>query len=151
MLHEPIKDVKRAWCGPTAISSIAQQPISKIEKMTRRVRADSERKRYGRVLKGGNAVTPTGKRKKVNSMWPGELIEVMRRLKFKLVERKSFNGTLRAFCDDYGHSGPFIVFTNGHFLAVSKGMLCDTLTKKPIPMHEYPHPNCRMKEYLKFA
>lgn len=151
MLHEPIKDVKgKGWCGPTAISAITQTPISKIQKMVRRVRADRERKHHGRVLNGGNAKNVNGGKMPVRGMYNFEVIEVMRRLKFNTDGEKSFKGTFRDFCDDCGHMGPFIVQVTRHYIAVSKGMACDTYTNKPVPWNEHPLLRKQVHKVIRF-
>ncbi len=155
MLYDAIRDVKgKGWCGPTAISSITQTPISKIQKMVRRVRSDSERKRFGRVLIGGLAKRCDGGKMPVRGMYNSEIIEVMRRLKFKVVHKseKDYKGTLGQFIFDCGHMGPFIVCVTGHYVAVSKGMICDTFTDgKPIPAATYSKLRSQVKVYWQFG
>lgn len=153
MLYDPVVDVTtRAYCGPTAISSITQAPISKIRKMVRRMR-----KAFAKTYEGHNYYGAwadkqlSGRKHPVRGMYHNEMLDVMRRLKRYPTEHKKFKGTLRAFMDDYGHSGPFIVVVTGHYVAISKGMICDTYTKKPVPFAEYPKPGWRVKEYFKFT
>lgn len=154
MLYDAIRDVKgKGWCGPTAISSITQTPISKIHKMVRRVRADRERERFGRVLIGGSAKGVDGRRMPVMGMYNSEILEVMKRLKFKVLKQENnYKGTLKSFIDDCGHLGPFIVNVTGHYIAVSHGMICDTYTDgKPIKATEYQALRKQVKVYFQFA
>jgi hypothetical protein len=144
MLYEPIHDVKgKGWCGPTAISSITQTPISTIQKMVRRVRSDCEKAYYGRRIKRDRKLP-------VRGMYKSEVVQVMKRLKFKTSEFKPYTGTLAAFCDDRAHLGPFIVQVTGHFVAVSQGMICDTWSKKPVPWREHPLLRKQVKFYARF-
>jgi hypothetical protein len=149
MLHVPVKDVKgNAWCGPTAISSITQTPVSTIQKMVRRIRGPQYR--YIERKRGGGYIKKPYKAP-VRGMYDNEVIEVMRRLKFNLIEEKSFKGTFKSFCEDYGHAGPFIVQVTRHYIAVSKGMACDTYSKTPIPWQDHPLLRKQVKRYIKFA
>lgn len=141
MLHTPVYDVPtRAYCGPTAISAVANEPISKIRKMIRRVRKEN-----GRRTKDRN-----GRRIPVRGVGDMELLAVMKRLGFASKAHTESGMTLRAFCEDRGHMGPFIVTVSGHYVAISHGMICDTYTKAPVPCEQYPKLGCRVKRFWKF-
>lgn len=143
MLHTPQYDVKnRAFCGPTAISAVANVPISKVRKMVRRYRND-RRRHFG--------IGPRKRKSAIMSMTNSELLTVMRRLKFKVTPHTGDGMTLRQLCDDIGHTGPFIVEVTGHYVAISHGMICDTLTRVPVPFSEYKHKKCKVKRYWRFT
>jgi hypothetical protein len=153
MLHPVTIDVPSTlYCGPTAISSITGFPPSKVIKMIRRVRADHERKYYGRVLHGGRVKRIDGRRMPVKGTSNGEVLEVLRRAGFKPTKKGSPDKTsLRQFCDDYGHTGPFLVEVTGHYVTVSHGMICDTRTGyTPIPFAEYKKLRWMVKRWWKF-
>jgi hypothetical protein len=96
----------------------------------------------------------------VSGMSNAELLEVMRRLAYPIKdqgEHESIVGsgamkgtTLREFCEDRAHMGPFIVNVTGHYVAVSRGMICDTFTKEPKPWSEYPKLRTRVQRWWKF-
>jgi len=156
MLHTPVYDTKaRAFCGPTAIAAVTGTPISKVHKMVRRLRADKEREWRGRVLNGGRVKDLLGRRMPVKGMHNRELVEIMRRLGFKVKHARwpvpgRRTETLQAFCEDRGHMGPFIVNVTGHYVAVSHGMICDTLKRTPVPFAEYPKLRSRVKAFWHF-
>jgi hypothetical protein len=151
MLHPPIYDTKaKAYCGPTAISAVGNVPISKIHKMIRRVRSDYERGYRGRVLNGGMVKDIRGYKKRIVGVSNSELLQVMKRLGFK--SKPHAGGmTLRQFCEDRGHMGPFIVNVTGHYIAVSHGMVCDTCTKSVARWQDYPRLRWRVKRFWLFT
>lgn len=156
MLHTPNIDRKgRAYCGPTAIAAVTGEPVTKIEKMIRRIRSDGERKRYGRILYGGGVKNRDGRRLPIRGMYTWEMKKVMKRLGYKPVgygHHKNRNAprTLREFCDDKGHLGVFIVEVTDHFVAVSRGMICDTMHKEPVPWQEYRKLSRRVVQWWRF-
>lgn len=157
MLYEVVNDttVKSPYCGPTAIAAITNAPISKVHKMARRIRGPKFR--YVE-RKGGNGYVKKAYKAPIKGMHNSELLTVLKRLKVKPKEYHSFVGTgekkqsLRAFMDDYGNvSGPFIVNVTNHYVAVYKGMICDTWTRgKPISFAEYGGRNRKVEKYWKF-
>lgn len=154
MLHAVNKDVHvKAYCGPTAIATVTNTPISKIHKMIRRYRNDRFRKIYGR----SKPIPASYEKKRITGMHNFELLEIMRRLgnPFKKAYRTKTDGipgmSLKTFCEDYGHMGPFIVNVTGHYVSVSKGMICDTQTGyKPIPWQDYKRLGWRVVAFWSF-
>lgn len=135
MLH--VVDVDRVYCGPTAIASITNAPIPLVYKKIRRVRGDNERRWRGKILKGGAVLDSRGRKIPIKSLGSSILLLTMKRFGFKFKEIPG-GGTLREFCEDRGHLGPFIVMVSGHYVAVSRGYICDTYTSgKPVPWTEY--------------
>lgn len=139
MLHTPNVDINgKPWCGPTAAAAITGLPISRIHKMIRRVRSEHERKMCGRILNGGSVLDVNGRRMSVRGTYPSEIITIMKRAGYPVIGRWRGPMALRAFLEDRAHLGPCIVEITGHFIAVSRGMLCDTYTKTPVPWQQYP-------------
>jgi hypothetical protein len=122
-LHIPIVDVDtQAYCGPTAISSIANVPVSKVRSMVQRMRGRDR----------------AGRRRAIRGMCNSEMLRIMARLGRKPQLLGNTHGmTLGQLCADIGHYGPFIVNVTGHYVALSHGMICDTHTKVPVPIAQY--------------
>lgn len=152
MLHTPdYGDGARPFCGPTAIAAVTGESFKTIYKKIRRYRSERERPRAGgRILRGGSVLDCLGRKIPIRGMGNIELLEVMRRFGFKPKPHQEHGMTLRAFCDDRGHIGPFIVNVTGHYVAVSHGMICDTKTKVPVPIAEYEKLGYRVKRYWLF-
>lgn len=144
MLHTPINDVgHRPYCGPTAIAAITGAPISVVYKKLRRVRADGDRRRYGKVVNGGNVKRVDGKKRRIVGTGTTEVLKVLKRLGYPVVARlpqhkRPAGITLRQLCDDRAHLGPHLVEVTGHWIAMSRGMLCDTHRRTPVPWKEHP-------------
>lgn len=135
MLHTPIVDVDtRAYCGPTAISSIANVPVSKVRQMAQRYRGRDR----------------AGRRRAIRGMHNYEMLYIMTRLGCKPRPLAMRGMTLKQLCDDIGHYGPFIVNVTGHYVAVSHGMICDTFTKVPVPIAEYKKLRKRVQHVWRF-
>ena len=141
MLHEPIMDDgPRAYCGPTALAAVSGHPISKVKRAIRSAWSGTR----------AQLRTENGRLYPVRGVSTVALIEAAEKIGLTVKECGRFNGTLGAFCDDRGHMGPFIVHVTGHYVAVSSGMICDTITKHPVPISEYPHLRCRVREWWRF-
>lgn len=119
--------------------------------MIRRIRSEKERKLYGRIVRNGNVLTDTGRKRKIVGTWGNEIAEVMKRLGYSSKELPCYGKlTLREFCEDSGHMGPFIVMTSNHFVAISHGAICDTITKHPIAWTEYKGLRSRIQKVYRF-
>ena len=144
MLHPPIYDERgRVWCGPTAIAAISGLPVSKIHRMIRRYR-NKTRRFYG--------IAPYQRKTRPRGMGDIETLAVLDQLGYRPINRfhRHKDGTpytpgaylwrksLREFCLDRGHYGPFLIQLHNHYVTVSHGMICDSFTKVPIPWREYP-------------
>jgi len=142
MLHTPVYDTgaSHVYCGPTAISAVSGEPISKIHKMLRRARKEW----------GGWVKDDRGRRLPIKGVYNSEMLKVMKRLGYKAIPHVEHGMTFREFLDDRGHMGPFIVNVTGHYIAVSHGMLCDNSTKTPIPVSEYSGRNKRVQRFWLF-
>lgn len=127
MLRTPNYDVRtRAFCGPTAMSAITGEPISRIRDVIRQV--------------WGNPRTDAGRAWPVMGLDNKSMIEAMYLLGWGVVEKATSENNLFTrdifrfgdFLDACGHVGPFIVNVTGHYIAVSHGEACDTATQLPI-------------------
>jgi hypothetical protein len=150
-LRVPLYDGQAPFCGPTAIAALTGESFDSIYRKIRRVRADRERRTYGRKLRGGRVLSITGQHVPIRGMYTSEVVEVMRRFGFKIKTNERITGTLRAFLEDRGHLGLLLVETPTQFIAVSRGMICDTRTKVPIPMLDYPRLRRRVVAFCQFA
>lgn len=158
MIHPIIKDTpSRLYCGPTALAALTGLPTSKIFKMVRRVRGDADRRYYGKIVNGGHVLSVTGRKRPIKSMWNSEMITVLHRAGLKVADAKSLRRvpehamTLGEFCDDRGHSGPYLLEVTRHYVVVSHGQIIDTLTGyKPIPWREYKKLRTKVKQWWKF-
>jgi hypothetical protein len=165
MLHPVNRDVKGGvYCGPTAIAAITGQPVSVIYKRLRRVRADRDRKNYGKVPVGGALKRMDGHKRPIVGTSNHEVLTVLERLGYPsvamdVVGRKLARGwggmqstmTLRRFCDDMAHLGPTLIEVTGHYVAVSRGMILDTQTGYvPIPWRDYPKLGWRVQRWWRF-
>lgn len=150
MIYSPNNDTgKRAWCGPTAISCITQVSISKIYKMIRRIRGPQfryvERKRgWGYIKKRVKGA--------IMSMYDDETLLVLERLGFTPKACPKYGKlSLRQFCEDSAHTGPFLISTHNHYLVVSHGAICDTLTKGGVvAWTDYPKLRCMVTKVWRF-
>jgi len=155
----------RPYCGPAAISSITGAKTSLIYKKIRRIRNTREKSiRQGNRLLGGSVFALDGKRIPIRGMYNGEIVETMKRLGWPVKERSGDeiafslartislpNRSLRSFCENRAHMGPFIVETTRHYVAVSHGLICDTRTNGvPIPWQQYPKLSRRVRKWWRF-
>lgn len=141
MLHTPIADGRRHFCGPTAIAAVTGATFDEVYKKIRRVRSD----RNGRVR------DTAGRKVPIKGMGNFDLLLTMKRFGFKVKAKGSLGyPTLRALLEDRGHLGPIIVNVTHHYIAVSRGMICDTFTKVPIPMMDYPKLRVRVEGWYQF-
>lgn len=157
-LHTPVNDTTaRAYCGPFSIAVLTGYPISIIRKRIRRVRGDYDRKHYGRVVKGGNVTRSDGRKRRIAGTSNHEVLTVLKRLGMRIVDQaknKRFmtdRETLREFCEDRAHLGPTLIEAGHHYVVVSRGMICDTFTKHPIPWKDYPKLGMRVASWWTFA
>lgn len=125
-------------------------PFDKVYKMVRRYRGERERRTRGRILNGGWVRDINGRKLPIRGMYNSELLEIMRRLGFKSKPHQEWGMTLREFCENWGHMGPFIVNVTGHYVAVSHGMACDNTSKVPVPIAEFPRLGKRVKRFWLF-
>jgi Protein of unknown function (DUF3102) len=123
-LVTPVYDVgrSRAFCGPTAMSAVTGEPISVVR--------DAVRQASGKIHKSDGSAWP------VMGMHNADLVAAMRLLGWRVAEEwhepeggKPY--TLDSFAKDRGHDGPFIVAVTGHYVAISQGEFCDTITELP--------------------
>ena len=164
MLHDT-SHLKGAYCGPTAIVAVTGADIETVYAIIRRRRRAIERERYGRVLKGGMVLTDNGRNKKIVGLATSTLKIVMARLGWRVIEtfkpklKPVVRGwghqretiTLRMFCEDRGHMGPYIVWVTGHYVVVENGMITDTQCRTPIPWQQYPKLKWHVQEAWRFA
>ncbi len=152
MLHAVNRDVKGGvYCGPTAIAAITGQPVSVIYKKIRRVRAEGDRRRYGKVVNGGNVKRSDGNKRRIVGTHNWEVLKVLKRLGYNAVAKGAEVMTLRAFCEDRAHLGPHLINVTGHYVTVSRGMILDTRTGYvPIPWQNYPRLGWRVQRWWRF-
>jgi hypothetical protein len=123
-LVTPVYDVgqSRAFCGPTAMSAVTGKPISVVR--------DAVRQASGKIHKSNGSAWP------VMGMHNADLVAAMRLLGWRVAEEwhepeggKPY--TLDSFARDRSYDGPFIVGVTGHYVAISQGEFCDTVTVLP--------------------
>jgi len=106
--------------------------VSKVERKYRRLR---------RWKKG----------KPVQGTYCNETIEVMRRLGWRVTDSGTFDfakaPTVRAFCEDRAHMGPFIVRVPGHVFVISHGMIHDGYS---VPWQNYRRLSRRVTGFWQF-
>jgi hypothetical protein len=131
VLHTPNYDVHtRAFCGPTAISTITGLPISVIR--------DAIRKHVG-TKSNGDAKAIMGVSNEV-------LVATMRDLGWKVtIETQTDNQVNRR--DPFRlwdfiqlaqqYPGKYIVNVTGHYYAVDGDEICDTFTKIPMELNKF--------------
>lgn len=122
MLFKVINDTGRRapYCGPCATSALTGAPITRVEKMIRRVRDDAFKEHYGRKRRW--------KRKPIiRSTGTHEVKTVLERLGCKVERYNTALTTFGQFVDDTQHMpGAFLVEVTGHWIAVSGGHYADS-------------------------
>lgn len=137
MIYEPNIDVKRGrgpYCGPTAISLLTGEQISKIEKMIRRIR-------------GVYAKDINGRKLPIKGTHPWEAIKVLARLGCRVeMPKKGVKGeTLNTVVNEcLPATGAYLVEVTGHLMVASGGMIADTTHKTPIPISTYKRKSRRV-------
>ena len=149
MLHTPYdSDQKKTYCGPTAISAVTGVSISKIHKMIKDIRKE---RKFGWIATSGHYVRVKQRRgNRIAGITNSETWTVMDRLGYRVITTLEKGMTLRDFCDDQEHTGPFIIHTGHHHIAFSHGMMCDTTSKVPVPWKKFPRLKRRVKGFYQF-
>jgi hypothetical protein len=153
MLNTPNYDVRTSpYCGPTAISAVTGEPISRIRELAQNYRGPKS----------------NGHARAIMGMSNKELLSVMAQLGWRVVQ--SSGDTDNRNChpmdvfrlDDFldavqlgkhgGDSdGPYIVNVTGHYYAVGWGEICDNNFKLPMPIHKFKRGRRRwVKQWWKF-
>jgi len=125
-LFKPIIDVPRtAYCGPSAVAILTGVPVSRIEKMIRRIR--------------GGYKSYDGRKIPIKGTYAGECIKVLKRLgcKVKPFEFTFAKGTFAKFVEDTRYAGTFLVEVTDHFMTCSGGMIADSGYHDPMPIEDY--------------
>lgn len=149
-LHTPQHDGRRHFCGPTAIAAITGATFPEIYKKIRRVRSGQLKAMYGYAVKDAGRDT-AGRKTPIKGMRNDELLIVMQRMGFKM--KQGFQAkrmTLGQLLEDRGHLGPMIVNVTHHYIAVSRGTICDTITRVPVPISAYPKLKYRVECFWQF-
>lgn len=134
MLHTPFYDVRnRAFCGPTAMSCVTGEPISRIRDVIRLERPLKRNGHYRPVY----GVSPTNMLIAMDHLgWCVE--EEMPDIDYTLPAAERMKPyRFKDFLHDHGNDGPFIVNVTNHYLAVSHDEVCDTFTCLPTPIERY--------------
>lgn len=139
MIYEANIDVKRGrgpYCGPTAISLLTGEPISRIEKMIRRRRR-------------GGFRDSTGRKMPIKGTHPWEVIRVLTALgcRVELPTRGVKGETLNTVVKEcLPATGAFLIEVTGHFMVASGGMIADTTHKTPVPISTYGRKSRRVQK-----
>lgn len=151
-LHQPDFQGRRHYCGPTAIAAITGAPFETVYKKIRRLRSDMDKGRHGRRLgKRGRNHDINGRKIPIKGMTGFLVVETMKRFGFKVKASGGEYPSLAAFLEDRGHCSLMIVSVTDHFIAVSRGVILDTLTKgQPVPMMDYKRLRTRVEKWWQF-
>jgi len=143
MLHTPIVDRKgKVYCGPTAVAAITGMPLSKVEKMLRRVRNEGQADMIG-------GKTPR-KSKAVRGIYNTELVKVLGRAGYKVTHHAG-GMTLGALLDDRGHMGYHVVHYAHHYVSFARGQIIDNGTLVPVDFGSFGRRAKRVKNFWEIS
>ncbi len=116
---KPILDLKRQWCGPTAVAILTGVPYSRIEQMIQRGRGKGWRT------------------KPVKGTYISELVRVLKRLGCKVERADVYEGTAPKFADDVRHAGAYLFRVPGHIMVACGGIIADNSNPEGVPAEVY--------------
>lgn len=124
MLREPIIDVShRVFCGPRAIAVLTGVPVSRIEKMFRRIRSE-----WARRTSRDHTIRPL----LVRGVYNGEAIKVLARLGCTVTPLQTLEPTIGRFIEDTRTLGlPCLVNVTHHYAVTFKGECSDMTAARP--------------------
>lgn len=116
----------RYYCGPAAVSALTGTPVTRVEKMIKRVRQEARRKLPPAIRRKRNE---WARKQMVRGTGTYEVKTVLERLGCRIEDYPTSDlKTLGQFVDDTQFmDGAFLVSVTGHWVATSTGHIAETL------------------------